>query len=33
MTDSGLYRSFIGRSVVGGVFMPALMSKTREFAK
>ncbi|HON48755.1 MAG: DUF4965 domain-containing protein [Kiritimatiellae bacterium] len=33
MTDSGLYRSFIGRSVVGGVFMPALLSKTHEFAK
>ena len=27
MADSGLYRAFIARSVVGGVFMPALASK------
>ena len=25
MADSGLYRSFIARSVVGGVFMPVLL--------
>ena len=27
MADSGLYRSFIARSVVGGVFMPALLMR------
>ena len=26
MADSGLYRGFVARSVVGGVFMPALMA-------
>ena len=26
MADSGLYRGFVARSVVGGVFMPALLA-------